>query len=75
MSKIHISLVGGQPTPIYQGILYTQPDFIHLICSKNSLEQAGVIRKELPIFSDNQVQEAIQSIFLHLHPALQGRLQ
>ena len=56
MSKIHISLVGGQPTPIYQGILYTQPDFIHLICSKNSLEQAGVIRKELPIFSDKQVQ-------------------
>lgn len=35
--KIHISLVGGQPAPVYHGIVATQPDKAILIYSLNTL--------------------------------------
>lgn len=33
MAHIHITLVGGQPTPVYQGVVLSQPDKIILVCS------------------------------------------
>ena len=35
MSKIHITLVGGQPAPIYHGIVATKPDYVLFVCSKS----------------------------------------
>lgn len=36
MSKIHITLVGGQPAPVYHGIVATQPDYVLYVCSKSA---------------------------------------
>ena len=36
MSKVHITLVGGQPAPIYHGIVATQPDYVFYVCSSSA---------------------------------------
>lgn len=36
MSKVHITLVGGQPAPVYHGIVATKPDKVVFIYSGNS---------------------------------------
>ena len=36
MSKVHITLVGGQPAPVYHGIVATQPDYVLYVCSKSA---------------------------------------
>lgn len=36
MSKIHITLVGGQPAPVYNGIIATRPDKVIYIYSADS---------------------------------------
>ena len=36
MSKVHITLVGGQPAPVYHGIVATQPDYVFYVCSKSA---------------------------------------
>ena len=38
MAKIHITLVGGQPAPVYHGIVAIQPDKIVFIYSQESIE-------------------------------------
>lgn len=45
MAKIHIALVGGQPAPVYKGIIDEQPDKVVLVYSKDSLEQANSVEK------------------------------
>ena len=41
MEKVHITLVGGQPVPVYVGIKYdTQADSIIYVCSAQSQEEA-----------------------------------
>lgn len=47
MAHIHITLVGGQPTPVYQGIVLSQPDKIILICSKETKSDAEIITNKL----------------------------
>ena len=56
MPKIHITLVGGQPTPVYQGIIHSKPDIVILVCSKMSIEQAENIKNELTRSQDNTCQ-------------------
>lgn len=55
--RIHlqISLVGGQPTPVYQGIIHMQPDQVMLVCSKNSRKVADDIRNQLPSYSNRDI--------------------
>ena len=43
MAKIHITLVGGQPAPVYKGIIDEQPDKVVLVCSSGSKKQAVTI--------------------------------
>lgn len=45
--KIHISLVGGQAEPVYNGILYADADRNYLICSGQSIEIAERIKNEV----------------------------
>ncbi|NSW45392.1 MAG: DUF1887 family protein [Bacteroidales bacterium] len=33
---LHITLVGGQTVPVYQGIIYDQPDYVIYICSEQT---------------------------------------
>lgn len=47
MPKIHIALVGGQATPVYQGIVYTNPDQVILVCSGQTEKDAVAIREQL----------------------------
>ncbi len=51
MSKVHITLVGGQPAPVYHGIVATKPDLVVYIYSKetNSKQAFKVLKKEVGI--------------------------
>lgn len=52
MQKIHITLVGGQPIPVYLGIKQSKPDSVIFVCSEQSIEETNRIRKELDIDSE-----------------------
>ena len=47
MSKIHITLVGSQPMPIYLGIKYCKPDSIVFVHSQETLHVANRVKKEI----------------------------
>ena len=47
MSKKHIALVGGQPYPVYRGIMDHQPDEVILVCSADSEKQANILQREI----------------------------
>lgn len=47
MTKLHISLVGGQPMPSYLGIIDDNPDETILIYSSKSERQANIITKTI----------------------------
>ncbi len=47
MAKIHITLVGGQTTPIYQGIIASNPDLVILVHSKDTVDLANRIYTEI----------------------------
>ena len=44
MKKINISLVGGQPMPVYMGLEATNPDFVVLVHSDNTKADAEIIK-------------------------------
>lgn len=52
--KVHIALVGGQPMPVYIGIMTVKPGFVWLIHSKNSEEEASIIFKQCGVESEKQ---------------------
>ncbi len=45
--KVHITLVGGQPAPVYHGIIATQPDKIVFVYSDESRVSAERLSKEV----------------------------
>ena len=45
MAKIHITLVGGQPAPVYKGIIDEQPDRVVFVYSSDSKEAADKVQK------------------------------
>ena len=49
MSKIHITLVGGQPAPVYNGIKATNPDKVVFVHSIDSLKALNALIKEIDI--------------------------
>lgn len=51
--KVHITLVGGQPAPIYHGIVATNPDKIVYIYSIGSQSVLDTLKKEIDIPSDD----------------------
>lgn len=55
--KLHvqIALVGGSPTPVYQGIVHLHPDQVVLICSKESKKQAESVKAQLQWYQDKDV--------------------
>ena len=52
--KVHITLVGGQPAPVYNGIIATQPDKVVFIYSKDSRSVVDKILTEINIPIDEQ---------------------
>lgn len=54
-THVQIALVGGQPTPVYQGIVHMQPDQVVLICSGETEKVAKDIRNQLPSYADKNV--------------------
>ncbi len=52
MSKIHITLVGGQPAPIYHGIVATNPDYVLYIYSAESQKVLDVLKQEIDLPSE-----------------------
>lgn len=49
MAKIHITLVGGQTTPVYQGIVQANPDRVILIHSQQTEAEAIRIQEEMEV--------------------------
>ena len=49
MAKIHITLVGGQATPVYQGIVHANPDRVILIYSSQTENEANRIYAEMDV--------------------------
>lgn len=50
--KVHITLVGGQPAPVYNGIVATEPDKVVYIYSDKTIEEAERISNEVQIPSE-----------------------
>lgn len=55
MDKIHITLVGGQPYPVYLGIDYAATNTVILVCSRDTIGQAESLEKELANHSFTKV--------------------
>lgn len=53
MSKIHITLVGGQAAPVYHGIVATDPDRVIYIYSNDSRNTLDALHKEVQIPSED----------------------
>lgn len=49
MSKIHITLVGGQPAPVYNGIKATNPDKVVFVHSTDSLKALKALVNEIDV--------------------------
>lgn len=54
MAKVHITLVGGQPVPVYHGIIATQPDKVVFIYSKSTAIVVDKLKREINIPIDEQ---------------------
>lgn len=54
--KVHITLVGGQPAPVYNGIVATRPDKVVFIYSnsEDSIRSVEAVRRETDIDIDEQ---------------------
>lgn len=52
--KVHITLVGGQPAPVYNGIVATKPDLVVYVYSdnKDSIRSLNALRKEVALPED-----------------------
>lgn len=59
MSKIHITLVGGQPAPVYHGVIATRPDKIIYIYSTESRKSLDILLKEIDLPSEKIRLDAI----------------
>lgn len=57
--KVHITLVGGQPAPVYNGIVATQPDKIVFIYSEESRNIAKRISEEVKIPSERRKMDPV----------------
>lgn len=44
MAKVHITLVGSQPIPVYKGIVNDRPDKVVLVCSKGTEKVAKRVK-------------------------------
>jgi hypothetical protein len=49
MSKIHITLVGGQPAPVYNGIKAINPDKVVFVHSTDSLKALKALVNEIDV--------------------------
>lgn len=52
--KVHITLVGGQPAPVYNGIVATQPDKVVFVYSDESRAVVEKVKAEIHIPVDEQ---------------------
>lgn len=49
MGRVHITLVGGQPAPVYHGIVATKPDKVVFIYSDESREVVEILKQEIKV--------------------------
>ena len=61
MSKIHITLVGGQPAPIYHGIVATQPDKVVYIYSQDTVSILEKLKTEIQISSETYLLDVTEA--------------
>ena len=54
MGKVHITLVGGQAMPVYNGIAAVQPDMVVFVYSKESINVVNAVKNETGIPFDEQ---------------------
>ena len=61
MSKIHITLVGGQPAPVYHGIVATEPDKVVFIYSASSRKALDALEKEIGTIASEKIELDVTS--------------
>jgi len=61
MSKIHITLVGGQPAPVYHGIMATGPDKVVFIYSVSSRKALNALKNEIGIIAYEEIELDVTS--------------
>lgn len=61
MAKIHITLVGGEPSPVYWAIKHSMPDVVVLVYSQESVKSAANVKRVISKnFGDKvQIKEAL----------------
>lgn len=64
MSKIHVTLVGGQPAPVYTGIVHAMPEKVIMICSEQTFQEAQRIQHEISIPTEIQIFDPIDLILI-----------
>ena len=52
--KVHITLVGGQPAPVYHGIVATHPDKVVFVYSEESRQAVEAVKNEIAMTVDEQ---------------------
>lgn len=53
MTKLHITLVGGQTAPVYQGIIDSNPDKVFFVYSEQTEAEAKRILSEIAVLSES----------------------
>ncbi|MDD4029398.1 MAG: hypothetical protein PHX86_06810 [Caldisericia bacterium] len=73
MFRIHVTLVGGQPAPVYTGIVHTMPDKVIMICSEQTFQEAKRIQQEISIPAEIQIFDPIDLILIEEQTYLLAR--
>lgn len=60
--KVHITLVGGQPAPVYNGIIATKPDYVVYVHSSESENRVKVLKREITIPSEDILLDPLSPI-------------
>lgn len=54
--KVHITLVGGQPAPVYHGIKAVNPDKVIFIYSNSSLRSLNALKNEIKDIKSDEIE-------------------
>jgi hypothetical protein len=71
MSKLHLALVGGQPAPVYNGILEDHPDQVIFICSDSTKQQveniSRVVGQQMSVSTHEVIIDPVNLENIHQH--------
>ena len=67
MRKVHITLIGGQPLPVYHAIKALSPDYIVYIYSHDTVKVLDRIRNEVPTEGEEILMPPTDAVRIRQH--------